>query len=121
MPIVKLGLPMAAAILATHAFLPPHPGPVAVAAEYGANVGIVLIYGIIVAIPTVIIAGIFYPKLAAKIVPSAFTRSGDIASLGKKKNLKWKKHLVLVSVYLQHYSLLLSWVWLLLLIWHNKQ
>ena len=66
MPIVKLGLPMAAAILATHAFLPPHPGPVAVAAEYGANVGIVLIYGIIVAIPTVIIAGIFYPKLAAK-------------------------------------------------------
>ena len=32
MPIVKLGLPMAAAILATHAFLPPHPGPVAVAA-----------------------------------------------------------------------------------------
>ena len=91
MPIVKLGLPMAAAILATHAFLPPHPGPVAVAAEYGANVGIVLIYGIIVAIPTVIIAGIFYPKLAAKIVPSAFTRSGDIASLGKQKEFKMEE------------------------------
>ncbi|UJS27869.1 gluconate:H+ symporter [Macrococcoides canis] len=70
--IVKLGLPMVTAALATHAFLPPHPGPIAVAAEYGANVGLVLVYGIVVAIPTVIIAGIFYPKIAKKIVPSAF-------------------------------------------------
>lgn len=73
--IVKLGLPMVTAALATHAFLPPHPGPIAVSAEYGANVGLVLIYGIIVAIPTVIIAGILYPKLAAKIVPSAFDKN----------------------------------------------
>ncbi|MBO1198425.1 gluconate permease [Staphylococcus simiae] len=71
--IVKLGLPMVTAALATHAFLPPHPGPIAVAAEYGANIGLVLVYGIIVAIPTVIISGIFYPKLAQQIVPSAFS------------------------------------------------
>lgn len=65
--IVHLGLPMVTAALATHAFLPPHPGPTAVAAEYGANIGLVLIYGIIVAIPTVILAGILYPKLAKKL------------------------------------------------------
>ncbi|WP_286230800.1 gluconate:H+ symporter [Neobacillus mesonae] len=85
--IVKLGLPMVTAALAAHAFLPPHPGPIAVAAEYHANVGLVLIYGIIVAIPTVIIAGILYPKLAQKIVPSAFTREGS-SSFGIQKTFK---------------------------------
>ena len=85
--IVKLGLPMVTAALATHAFLPPHPGPTVVAAEYGANIGLVLIYGIIVAIPTVIFAGILYPKLAKKIVPTAFTREGS-ASFGVQKTFK---------------------------------
>ncbi|MBS4212932.1 MULTISPECIES: gluconate:H+ symporter [Neobacillus] len=85
--IVKLGLPMVTAALAAHAFLPPHPGPIAVAAEYHANVGLMLLYGIIVAIPTVIIAGIWYPKLAQKIVPTAFTREGS-ASFGVAKSFK---------------------------------
>jgi gluconate:H+ symporter, GntP family len=85
--IVKLGLPMVTAALATHAFLPPHPGPTAVAAEYGANIGLVLIYGIIVAIPTVILAGIFYPKLAKKIVPTAWTREGS-ESFGVQKTFR---------------------------------
>ncbi|TDM20551.1 gluconate permease [Macrococcoides canis] len=73
MPLVKLAIPMATAVCATHAFLPPHPGPIAVSAEYGANVGLVLIYGIIVAFPTVLIAAFIFPKLAMKYVPSAFT------------------------------------------------
>ncbi|MBA9028038.1 MULTISPECIES: gluconate:H+ symporter [Bacillaceae] len=85
--IVKLGLPMVTAALCTHAFLPPHPGPTAVSAEYGANIGLVLIYGIIVAIPTVILAGILYPKLAKKIVPTAFTREGS-ESFGIQKTFK---------------------------------
>ncbi|SEN54804.1 gluconate permease GntP [Terribacillus saccharophilus] len=85
--ILHLGLPMVTAALATHAFLPPHPGPTAVAAEYGANIGLMLIYGIIVAIPTVILAGILYPKLAKKIVPSAWTREGS-ASFGVAKTFK---------------------------------
>ncbi|MBM7599158.1 GntP family gluconate:H+ symporter [Virgibacillus halotolerans] len=85
--IVKLGLPMVTAALATHAFLPPHPGPTVVAAEYGANIGLVLIYGIIVAAPTVVLAGILYPKLAKKIVPTAFTREGS-ESFGVQKTFK---------------------------------
>ncbi|MFS0559346.1 gluconate:H+ symporter [Terribacillus sp. 179-K 1B1 HS] len=85
--IVHLGLPMVTAALATHAFLPPHPGPTAVAAEYGANIGLMLIYGIIVAIPTVILAGILYPKLAKRIVPTAWTREGS-ESFGVAKTFK---------------------------------
>lgn len=85
--IVHLGLPMVTAALATHAFLPPHPGPTAVSAEYGANIGLVLVYGIIVAIPTVLIAGIWYPKIAKKIVPTAWTREGS-ESFGVQKTFK---------------------------------
>ncbi|WP_223592054.1 gluconate:H+ symporter [Neobacillus bataviensis] len=85
--IVKLGLPMVTAALAAHAFLPPHPGPIAVAAEYQANVGLMLLYGIIVAVPTVIIAGIWYPRIAQKIVPSAFLSQGS-ESFGVQKSFK---------------------------------
>lgn len=48
---------MVAALSVTHGFLPPHPGPTAIAGEYGANIGEVLLYGFIVAVPTVLIAG----------------------------------------------------------------
>lgn len=87
-PIVYLGIPMAAALLVTHGFLPPHPGPTAIAGEYGADIGMVLLYGIIVAIPAVILAGPVYTKLARKIVPGAFDKTGNIDSLGEQKVFK---------------------------------
>ncbi|MFJ7850019.1 GntP family permease [Peribacillus sp. NPDC097206] len=86
--ILHLGIPMAAALLATHSFLPPHPGPTVIAGEYGADIGLVLLYGIIVAIPTVILAGPLYTKFAKKIVPDAFQKTGNIASLGEQKTFK---------------------------------
>ncbi|MBL5767890.1 GntP family permease [Heyndrickxia sporothermodurans] len=89
--ILHLGIPMAAALLATHSFLPPHPGPTVIAGEYGADIGLVLLYGIIVAIPTVIIAGPLYTKIAKKIVPVAFNKTGNIASLGEQKTLQLKE------------------------------
>lgn len=78
LPALYLGIPMAAALSVTHGFLPPHPGPVMIAKEYGANLGEVLIYGFIIAIPVAIIAGPLFTKLAKKIAPTAFTREGDI-------------------------------------------
>jgi gluconate:H+ symporter, GntP family len=86
--IVHLGIPMAAALLATHGFLPPHPGPTAIAGEFGADIGTVLLYGIIVAIPAVILAGPVYTKLAKRIVPGAFSKTGNIDSLGEQKSFK---------------------------------
>lgn len=85
---LHLGVPMLAALLATHAFLPPHPGPTAIAGAYGADIGTVLLYGIIVAIPAVILAGPVYTKFAKKIVPNAFNKSGNIKSLGVQKEFK---------------------------------
>lgn len=57
MPAVYTALPMLAALSVTHGFLPPHPSPAAIAVQLGANAGKVLLYGIVVAIPAVILAG----------------------------------------------------------------
>ncbi|WHY67844.1 GntP family permease [Neobacillus sp. SuZ13] len=86
--ILYLGIPMAAALSVTHGFLPPHPGPTTIAGEYGANLGEVLLYGLIISIPTVFIAGPLFTKIAKRLVPASFTRTGDIASLGEQKTFK---------------------------------
>jgi Gnt-I system high-affinity gluconate transporter len=63
-PLISLGLPMSVALSATHSFLPPHPGPLAVTQIFEANLGLVLIYGIIIAVPAVFITGYVFPKFS---------------------------------------------------------
>lgn len=55
-PLLYVGVPMAAALSVTHGFLPPHPGPTAIATIFHADMGKTLLYGTILAIPTVILA-----------------------------------------------------------------
>ena len=86
--ILYLGIPMVAALSVTHGFLPPHPGPTVIAGEYGANLGEVLLYGFIISVPTVILAGPIFTKLAKKLVPESFSKTGSIASLGEQKVFK---------------------------------
>ncbi|UPM40293.1 gluconate:H+ symporter [Pediococcus acidilactici] len=86
--VLALGIPMATALSVTHGFLPPHPAPTAIAAVLNANAGKVLLYGIIVAIPTVYVAGILFTKVARKMVPSAFERTGNLKALGPQKEFK---------------------------------
>lgn len=61
-PAVYIGLPMLAALSVAHGFLPPHPSPIALAAMFDANVGMTLIYGIVIAIPAIVIAGPLFSK-----------------------------------------------------------
>ncbi len=56
-PAVYIGLPMLAALSVTHGYLPPHPSPTALVQQYHADTGITLLYGLIVAIPAIVIAG----------------------------------------------------------------
>jgi len=62
LPAVYVGLPMVASLSVTHGFLPPHPSPVALVSQFNANMGITLLYGTIIAIPTVIIAGPLFAR-----------------------------------------------------------
>ncbi|MEM8847592.1 MAG: gluconate:H+ symporter [Bacteroidota bacterium] len=67
LPLLYVGLPMLASLSVTHGYLPPHPAPSAIATIFGANIGKTLIYGIIVAIPAIIVAGPLFSRLVKKI------------------------------------------------------
>lgn len=51
------GIPVAAAFSVMHVFVPPHPGPVAASELLGADVGLLILVGIVVVIPVWLIAG----------------------------------------------------------------
>ena len=63
LPLLYLALPMIASLSVTHGFLPPHPAPTAIALEYQADMNLTLLYGLIIGIPTVIIAGVLFGRM----------------------------------------------------------
>ncbi|MBC7565616.1 MAG: gluconate permease [Pedobacter sp.] len=66
LPKLYVGIPMAAALSVTHGFLPPHPGPVALAAIFHADMGKTLLYGLILSVPIAIVAGVLFPRMIIK-------------------------------------------------------
>lgn len=62
LPAVYVGLPMLASLSVTHGFLPPHPSPSALVGQFHANMGLTLLYGLIIAIPTIIVAGPLFAR-----------------------------------------------------------
>jgi GntP family gluconate:H+ symporter len=60
-PLTVLAIALSTGLYATHVFVPPTPGPLAAAATLGADIGLVLILGIIVAIPSSL-AGLMWAK-----------------------------------------------------------
>ena len=67
LPLLYVGLPMLAALSVTHGYLPPHPAPTAITAMFHADLGKTLVYGIIVAIPAIVISGPVLSKALSKI------------------------------------------------------
>jgi len=67
LPLIYVGLPMLASLSVTHGFLPPHPAPTAIAAIFKADIGKTLFYGIIVAIPAIVVAGPLFSRTIKKI------------------------------------------------------
>jgi Gnt-I system high-affinity gluconate transporter len=67
LPLLYVGLPMLASLSVTHGYLPPHPAPTAIAAMFHADIGKTMVYGIIVAIPAIIISGPILSRALSKI------------------------------------------------------
>ena len=67
LPAVYIGLPMLAALSVTFGFLPPHPSPSALVVQFHADMGLTLIYGLILAVPAIIIAGPMYSQFLKNI------------------------------------------------------
>ena len=66
-PPLLAGVPMMASLSVAHGFLPPHPSPAALVAQFHANMGETLMLGIIVAIPAIILAGPIFAKTLAHL------------------------------------------------------
>ncbi|MHC5262797.1 gluconate:H+ symporter [Streptomyces sp. UC4497] len=58
-----IGLPMSIALSTMHSFLPPHPGPTAVAGMFDASVGKTLFVGLFIAVPAGALIALVWPRL----------------------------------------------------------
>ncbi|QKG51945.1 gluconate:H+ symporter [Hymenobacter sp. BRD67] len=68
LPAVYVGLPVLASLSVLHGFLPPHPGPTALVAQLHASLGLTFAYGLLLAVPAIILAGPLYARTLRHIV-----------------------------------------------------
>jgi gluconate:H+ symporter, GntP family len=66
--LITVGIPALAGLSAMHGFVPPHPGPLTAIGLLHADLGLTLALGVAVAIPTIIVAGPLFGRLAGKWV-----------------------------------------------------
>ncbi|MEO3937933.1 gluconate:H+ symporter [Dermatophilaceae bacterium Soc4.6] len=84
LPVMRIGIPALAGLSVLHGLVPPHPGPLTAIALLHADLGRTLLYGLIVAIPTLVVAGPllavpvtrWVPKLAPVLASSGAAGSG---------------------------------------------
>jgi GntP family gluconate:H+ symporter len=67
-PFLLLAIPLLSFLSVMHGLMPPHPGPVVAIAKLHANMGMVLVWGFLIGIPTAAIAGPFFARIAVKRV-----------------------------------------------------
>jgi GntP family gluconate:H+ symporter len=85
MSVVKIGLPLVAGLSVVHGMVPPHPAAMLAVTAYGADVGLTILYALIVGLPTAALAGPIYATwIAPRIVlppdnPLAAQLEGDAA------------------------------------------
>ncbi len=66
LPAVYIGIPMLASLSVTQGYLPPHPAPLAIVKQFDVDMGLTLFYGIIVAIPAILISGALFGSTLKK-------------------------------------------------------
>jgi Gnt-I system high-affinity gluconate transporter len=81
-----VGIPMLASLSVAHGYLPPHPSPAAIALQLNADLGKTLIYGLIVAIPAIAIAGPIFGKTLKN-----FKINPDVSIFGFREVAKEKQ------------------------------
>ena len=85
LPLLYVGITMLSALSVAHGYLPPHPSPAAIALQLKADVGQTLIYGIIIAIPAIAIAGPIFGRTLKKYKPQIDGNLFVIKDIPKEK------------------------------------
>jgi GntP family gluconate:H+ symporter len=67
-PLLSLALPLLAGLSVMHGLVPPHPGPVIAASALGANPGLVVLWGLVIGLPTAALAGPLFARYAVRHV-----------------------------------------------------
>ena len=81
--LITIGIPALAGLSAMHGFVPPHPGPLTAVGLLGADLGVTLGLGVLVAVPTIVLAGPMFGRLAGTwvVVAAPDTFDTDAESL----------------------------------------
>jgi gluconate transporter len=66
LPALYIGLPMLTSLSVTQGYLPPHPAPLAILKQFDASMGTTLFYGIIIAIPAILVSGVLFGSTVKK-------------------------------------------------------
>lgn len=69
-PLLSLALPLLACLSVMHGLVPPHPGPVIAIGALGANAGLVVVWGLVIGLPTAALAGPLFARYAVRHVPA---------------------------------------------------
>jgi gluconate transporter len=91
---IKVGIPLATALMVVHCILPPHPAATAIAGTLHADIGMVILLGLCVAIPSLLIGGPLYAHFAIPTLDTDLeTTKGESSELALTYNEKDEKDL----------------------------
>ncbi len=82
---IKVGIPLAVSLMVVHCILPPHPAATAIAATLGADIGKVILFGLLVAVPAALVGGPLYARIASlgAMEPAMVTAGGGSTGSGE--------------------------------------
>jgi Gnt-I system low-affinity gluconate transporter len=107
--IIHYAVPLLAGLAVAHAFIPPTPGPLAVAEIIGAPLGWIVIIGIVVGIPTAVISGIIYGKYLGNrlmvSIPQTYNLSQNVIN---PPNIRKVLPILLIPIILIIFSTLIT-------------
>ena len=93
--LLLIGLPMVAGLSVVHGLIPPHPAALLAVQAYGADIGKTIAYGLIVGVPTAIVAGPLFALLIHRYVKlpehnplaAQFVEGDDARRAGARREL----------------------------------
>lgn len=109
--LLMVGIPMAASLSVTHGFLPPHPGPTAIAAVFQADVGKTMLYGLLLSIPAVILAGPIFSQTLRKVVVTVPEKKEGVQKISVLPGSTMSFFIALLPVLLISFATILSPFW----------